>query len=214
MRRTLGFTLIEVLVALGLMALLGLMSWRGLDTLLRTRETTQSRIDSVAMAQVSLGQWRADLNAQLALPGAVGDNSLDWNGRVMRIVRRSSTPMVDGGDAGMQVVAWTLRDGFWRRWQSPDLRTHGALAQAWQMAALWGQNPSTELLQQEVMLMPLSAWQVFYFRDNAWTNPLSSAGAGDNLLKNPDAVQLLLQVNANDKLTVDWVRPAFNPNRP
>ena len=67
MRRHTGFTLIEVLVALGLMALLGLMSWRGLDTLLRTREVTQSRTDEVALVQVSLGQWRADLNAQMAL---------------------------------------------------------------------------------------------------------------------------------------------------
>jgi len=216
MRRAAGFTLIEVLVALGLMALLGLLSWRGLDTLLRTREVTQSRIDSVALVQVSLGQWRADLNAQMVLPSLLGDNSLDWNGKVVRILRRSSTPMADGGDAGMQVVAWTLREGFWRRWQSPDIRSRAALEQAWAMAALWGQNPSTELLQQEVKLMPLVAWQLFYFRDNAWSNPLSSAGAAtaDNLLKNPDAVELVLQRNAADKLTLDWVRPAFNPKQP
>ena len=216
MRRNLGFTLIEVLVALGLMALLGLMSWRGLDTLLRTREATQSRTDQVALVQTSLGQWRADLNAQMALPGMMGDNSLMWNGSVLRILRRSTNPMTDGGDAGMQVVAWTLREGFWRRWQSPQIRSRAELEEAWSMAALWGQNPSTELLQQEVKLMPLSGWQLFYFRDNAWTNPLSSSGVGtaDKLLKSPDAVQLLLQLNAKDKLTLDWVRPAFNPKRP
>ena len=212
MRRDLGFTLIEVLVALALMALLGLMGWRGLDTLLRTREVTQSSIDSVALAQVSLGQWRGDLNAQMALPGKLGDNSMDWNGSVMRILRRSSTPLADGGDAGMQVVAWTLRDGFWRRWQSADLQTPAALDQAWAAAALWGQNPSTDLRQQEVQLMPLTAWQLFYFRDHAWSNPLSSTGSGDNLLKNPQAVQLVLQLNAADKLTLEWVRAAFNPS--
>ena len=211
MRRALGFTLIEVLVALALMALLGLMGWRGLDTLIRTREATQSRIDTAALAQVSLGQWRADLNAQMVLPGKLGDNSMDWNGSVMRILRRSSTPLADGGDAGMQVVAWALRDGHWRRWQSPDLQTPAALEQAWAMASLWGQNPSTDMLQQEVQLMPLTSWQLFYFRNNAWTNPLSSVGTGDNLLKNPDAVQLVLQLNEADKLTLEWVRAAFNP---
>jgi general secretion pathway protein J len=216
MRRHLGFTLIEVLVALALMALLGLMGWRGLETLLRTREVTQSRIDSVAMVQVSLGQWRADLNAQMAIPGLLGDNSIDWNGSVMRILRRSSIPMADGSDAGMQVVAWTLREGHWRRWQSPAIRHRTAIEQAWTQAALWGQNPSTDLLQQEVTLMPITGWQLFYFRDNAWTNPLSSAVTlnTSQLLKSPDAVELVLQLNATDKLTLDWVRAAFNPNRP
>jgi general secretion pathway protein J len=215
MRRYQGFTLIEVLVALALMALLGLMGWRALDTLLRTQEVTQSRIDSVAMAQVSLGQWRADLNAEMAIPGLLGDNSLAWNGSVMRILRRSSTPLADGSDAGMQVVAWTLRQGYWRRWQSPALRHRADIEQAWELAQRWGQNPSSDLLQQEVQLMPLKEWQLFYFRDNAWTNPLSSAGTdtANNVLKAPDGIKLVLYINPGEKLTLDWVRAAFHPNR-
>jgi len=216
MRHGNGFSLIEVLVSLALMALMGLMGWRGLDILFRTREVTQLRIDSVALAQVSLGQWRADLNAQIALPGLLGANSLAWNGSVLRILRRISPPLPDGSDAGLQVVAWTLREGHWRRWQSPALRSRAAIEQAWVLTEQWGQTPSPDMLRQEVKLMPVKAWQLFYFRENAWTNPLSSAGT-DSLsksLKAPDGVRLILLLNTTDNLTIDWIRETFNPGSP
>lgn len=214
-----GFTLVEVLVALALMAVLAVLSWRGLDTMVRTREVTQSRIDQVAVAQISLTQWRADLDAMLVLPGVVNDNSLQWDGRVMRILRRSATPLPNGQDAGMKVVAWTVRDGHWLRWQSGDLLRRADIVQAWAQAAQWGQNPSSEALRQQAQLMPAGSWSVFYFRENAWSNPLSSAGsANQELLRTPDGVRIVLQLDAPGALdkgavTLDWVRPGFNPNR-
>jgi general secretion pathway protein J len=214
-----GFTLVEVLVALALMAVLAVLSWRGLDTMVRTREVTQSRIDQVAVAQISLTQWRADLDAMLVLPGVVNDNSMQWDGRVMRLLRRSATPLPNGQDAGMKVVAWTVRDGHWLRWQSADLTQRADINQAWQQASQWGQNPSSEALRQQAQLMPLGSWRVFYFRENAWSNPLSSAGGvNQDLLKTPDGVRIELQLDApgaldKGRLTIDWVRASFNPTR-
>ena len=158
------------------MAVLAVLSWRGLDTMMRTRDSTQARIDSVAAAQMGLSQWRADLLAMQTLPGVLGASSLSWDGRVMRLLRRSSTPLPQGQDAGLQVTAWTVRDGQWRRWQSADLRNRAQIDQAWSEAAQWGQNPSSQALQQEAKLMPAGSWQVIYLRDNAWANPLSSDG--------------------------------------
>ena len=224
-----GFTLVELLVGLALMAVLAVLSWRGLDTMMRTRDSTQARIDSVAAAQMGLSQWRADLLAMQTLPGVLGGSSLSWDGRVMRLLRRSSTPLPQGQDAGLQVTAWTVRDGQWRRWQSADLRNRAQIDQAWSEAAQWGQNPSSQALQQEAKLMPAGSWQVFYLRDNAWANPLSSDGQQTQaLLKTPDAIRMVLQLdtgnsntnkaNTNNSmdqgaLTLDWVRPDFNPNR-
>ncbi len=251
-----GFTLVEVLVALALMAVLALLSWRGLDSMLRTRDITGARIHTVALAQVSLLQWQADLNAVQALPLLMNDTALSWDGRVMRLLRRSGTPLVPedrlnqtqtpndaaqpavaSADAGMQVVAWTVRDGHWWRWQSPDLRLRGDVLKAWQQAAQWGQNPNDDLRRFEARLMPVQSWQVFYFRENAWVNPLSSAGnsaapatANHGLLENkagaanplatplPDAVQIQLTLDGkyapdSGKLTLDWVNPAYNPSR-
>ena len=222
-----GFTLVELLVGLALMAVLAVLSWRGLDTMMRTRDSTQARIDAVAAAQMGLSQWRADLLAMHGVPGVLGGNSLAWDGRVMRLLRRSGSPQSQGQDAGLQVTAWTVRDGQWRRWQSADLRNRAQIDQAWSEAAQWGQNPSSQALQQEAKLMPAGRWQVFYLRDNAWANPLSSDGQQTQaLLKTPDAIRMVLQLdtsntnnaNANNSmdqgtLTLDWVRPDFNPNR-
>ena len=42
-----GFTLVELLVALAVMALLSLMSWRGLDSMGRMQARTQARADDL-----------------------------------------------------------------------------------------------------------------------------------------------------------------------
>ena len=64
----LGFTLVEVLVALASMALLSVLSWQGIDTLLRTREITQSQVNDTALVQASLRQWHMDWDAIQPLP--------------------------------------------------------------------------------------------------------------------------------------------------
>jgi len=212
-----GFTLIELLIALSLMALLAVMSWRGIDGMVRTRDIAQLQTDRIARLQTVLAQWRADLDALQSVPG-LSDGVL-WDGRLLRIVRRNSALRADGGEVGLWVVGWTVRDGQWLRWQSPPLVTRQALAQAWQQAARWAQIPETEDRAQETTLLPIDNWQLSYFRGNAWTHPLSSTG---NVSTNndtsadvvPDAIRLLIDLPATTgvqgRLTLDWVRPSFH----
>ena len=166
-RRARGFTLVELLVALFAMALLAVMSWRGLDGMTRAQAATSVRADEVLTLQVGLAQWSADLDAVVQMPGAA---ALDWNGRVLRMTRRdTSSPM-----SGVLVAAWTLRSGQWLRWQSPPLTTRGQLDQAWLEADQWSQTPGDAQRQLEVVVTPLQEWKIFYFRSDAWTNPQSS----------------------------------------
>ena len=215
--RARGFTLVELLVALSMMALLALMSWRGLDGMVRTRVQTEARADEVLALQVGLSQWAADLDAIVQTPQL---NALDWNGSVLRLTRRSSAAATDG----VLVVAWTRRvvdgRGQWLRWQSPALTGRGTLADAWQQASIWAQNAGDEQKRFEVAVVPLDEWQIFYFRSDAWTNPLSSDAAGATTVSTgnnsniPDGVRLVLQLPAGQalagKLTRDWVRPTVS----
>jgi general secretion pathway protein J len=211
-----GFTLIELLVAIGVMALMAGLSWRGLDGMARTQSQLSQRADQVMALQSGLAQWTADLDALVQLPGT---SALDWDGRALRITRRSSAASGDG----ILIVAWTRRNvdgtGQWLRWQSAPVTTRGALQNAWSSAAQWAQNPSQALKQFEVPIAGLDEWKVFYFRADAWTNPLSSDGAppppgGDKAtgadLNLPDGVRLVLTLPASGAIggtiTRDWVR--------
>jgi general secretion pathway protein J len=224
-----GFTLVELLVALFAMALLAVMSWRGLDGMTRAQAFTEARADEVLTLQVGLSQWSADLDAVMQLPRTP---ALDWNGRVLRMTRRgTATP----GD-GMLVVAWTRRtvngQGTWLRWQSPQVATRGELEAQWQRADLWSQNPGDDEKRGEVAVTALEDWRIFYFRENAWTNPQSSdvsstattpPAAVPGLPNNPgtpvlpDGIRLVLTLPPGQAisgtLTRDWVRPTLAANK-
>ena len=233
MHKQKGFTLIELLIAITLMAVLAGLSWRGLDSLMRSRDITQVQVEKTAVLQTVLAQWQADLNAVQPVP-SIADAGVLWDGRTLRITRRATVWRADSADAGLWVVAWTLRGNQWLRWQSAPLQTRAALQQAWANAERWGQNPSADDAVFETSLIPLEAWQLTYFRGNAWTNPLSSAGNTDtsgNAANSPslgltsqtnttgqstlpDAIRLQIDLPANTgvrgRLTLDWVRPNFS----
>ena len=220
-----GFTLIELLIAITLMAVLAGLSWRGLDSLMRSRDITQAQVDKTTVLQTVLAQWQADLNAVQPVP-SITEAGVQWDGRTLRLTRRATAWRADGADAGLWVVAWTLRNNQWLRWQSAPLQTRAALQQAWANAERWGQNPGADDAAFETALIPVEAWQLTYFRGNAWTNPLSSAGATESSnsattiggtagqSELPDAIRLQMDLPASTgvrgRITLDWVRPNFS----
>jgi general secretion pathway protein J len=218
MRRSHGFTLVELLVSLFALALLAGLSWRGLDGMMRARDQTQLRADEILTLQIGLAQWGADLDAITALPPSP---SLEWNGRVLRLTRRSSLAPADGA----RVVAWTQRQGQWLRWESQPLQTRSELEAAWLDADLWSRNPSDAMRRQEVGIGPLEDWQIFYFRENAWSNPLSTSAGGTPATATaapataagglPDGLRLVLQLPSgraiSGRLQRDWMRPTLTP---
>lgn len=229
-KRSRGFTLVELLLAIAVMGLLAILSWRGLDGMVRAQEITRQRADELLVLQAALGQWGTDLDALQPLPDTT---ALDWDGQVLRITRRSSAVP----DEGALVVAWTRRGlqgtGQWVRWQSPPVRTIGEWQDAWQRAARWAQNPGDDERRAELVLLPLADWQIFYHRGGAWSNPLSSDGtpvAGStagNPAGNPagssgasavpDGVRLQITLAPGQalagRLTRDWVNPILTPGR-
>jgi general secretion pathway protein J len=161
--RSRGFTLVEVLVALLILALMAGMAWQGVDGIVRARTASQTRLDQTLRLNTVLGQWEKDLGA-IQETGAVP--ALNFDGATLRLTRRTET--------GVQVVAWNLRPDTggtdWLRWAGPVVTGSAALQDSWlQSQQLLGNEPG-----QLRTLSGLTGWQVYYFFGNAWSNAQSS----------------------------------------
>lgn len=228
---TAGFTLVELLVAVAVLALLAIVSWRGLDAMVRAHEQTSAHTDAVLTLQTVLDQWGADLDAVQTLEHT---QPIAWDGQALRLTRRSARPQ----DAGVIVVAWALRnvDGAdqWLRWQSAPVATRADWNEAWQRAARWARSPDAATRRGETLLLPLAGWHLYFYRDGGWANALSSsatqaaapaADAGtaptpaavEPAIPMPEGLRLEFTLpegaQPSGKITRDWVNPVVGGNK-
>lgn len=121
-----GFALLEVLVAMTILALVGLMAWRGMDAMIRGSEVIaqRSKVDNQYFGLVR--QFDRDCHEILSpkeidsVPIAYGKNNL-W------FVRRQQ---VDGREVVL-VVGYVMSDGVLRRVTSPPLRNRSEFSVLW-----------------------------------------------------------------------------------
>ena len=154
-----GFTLVEVLVALVIMAVVAAMGWQGVAGMTRAREIASAASERTLRLSALVGQWEQDLAATFDSPLVPG---LSFDGSALRIARRA--------EGGVQIVVWSLREGIWRRWTSPLVTRVGELQQVWQASQqLQGQEAGQLRLADGV-----SAWQIFFWRGQGGSNAHSS----------------------------------------
>ena len=147
-------------MALSVMAVIAGIAWQGLDAMARSRETAQSTAQATLRTGTALAQWEHDLWA--VLPTGVVP-TIRFEGAQLRLTRQAP-----GG--GAQVVVWSLREGAWWRWASPEVTRTGELQEIWlRSQQLVGQEPGTLKVLDGV-----SGLQLYFHRDNAWTNAQST----------------------------------------
>ena len=180
-----GFTLVEVMVALFVMSLLAVMAWQGVDGMVRARDASQQRLEATLRLNTALAQWQQDLASVQETPSVP---ALRFDGASLQLTRR--TP------AGLQLIVWSLRGGRWLRWTGPAVTGNRELQDSW----LRSQQLQGAETAQVVVLEGVSEWQVYFYRNNAWTNaqssgdvaapPAGASGPARQVL--PSGVRLLL----------------------
>jgi general secretion pathway protein J len=158
--RARGFTLVEVLVALLIMSIMAAMGWQGIDGMVRARDASQGAAEGTLRMTTVIAQWERDLGSLFESPAAP---AIAFDGATLRLVRESPD--------GAQVVAWSLREGVWRRWVSPAVLRAADLQQAWLRSQQLLGNEETQVQ----LLAGATDWQIYFFRGNAWSNAQSSA---------------------------------------
>lgn len=154
-----GFTLVEVLVALMIMAVLSTMAWQGIDGIVRARDLSQAQLDRSLRLNTVIAQWDQDLAALFDTPAVP---YLAFDGSHLRLVRRA--------EGGVQLVVWSLRGAQWLRWAGPVVTRVSELQESWLRSQQLLGDESGQLL----LLDGVTELRVEFFRNNGWSNPQSS----------------------------------------
>lgn len=154
-----GFTLIEVLVSLFILAVLAGAAWKGVDAISTARQVADDNLQGTLRLQSVMTQLDADM-AQVYDTQVV--KGFQFDGANLRLTRRAS--------GGVQVVVWSLRERQLLRWTSPETTRVGDLQDHWRRASqLQGREPGTL-----VALSGVDQWQVYCYRSGSLSNCQSS----------------------------------------
>jgi general secretion pathway protein J len=185
-----GLTLVELLVAIGVLAFIAVLGWRGLDSIARARAALNAELEQTRGLQLAFAQLQADCANAVDAITLDGRPPLAVSADRITIARRLQ---LDAQPGKLQLVTWRLRNGVLMREESPATRDLTQLDQYWQFAAAGGAGPV--VLWSGMRAMDLRVWTDNGRGWRSWTQVSSSVPSSSSPQAAPTPTSRGAQMN-------------------
>jgi general secretion pathway protein J len=153
--RQLGLTLVELLVAISVLAFVAILGWRGLDSIVRARIALTGEMEQTRGMQIAFAQLQSDC-AHLADVSILPNRPMlaAVQGRLM-LVR---TVFSDNQPSQLQIITYQLKNDVLTRRESSPTRDLRALDILWLATANDTDTAQAVTLQSDVTSMTMRLW--------------------------------------------------------
>jgi general secretion pathway protein J len=165
-----GFTLVELLVAISILAIVAVLGWRGLDGIIRARTTLTNQMETTRGMQLAFAQMQSDCEH------IAGRDVLDRRPYLLTGTDRFTMVrevFTENQPSRLQVVAYRIVNGKLVRRETPAVRDLTELDSLWQAAISDADTSGAVALQAGVTGMQVLTWE-----NRSWRDSTSAATAG------------------------------------
>jgi general secretion pathway protein J len=150
-----GFTLVELLVAITILAIVAVLGWRGLDGIVRARIALNEQLDQTRSMQLTFAQLQSDCAHRVDSRAVPGRQILFQDDTRLTLVR---TVLLENQPTQLEVVSYRLKDGVLTRRESRTTRDLDELDQLEMAATDDADNSQEVVMMSGVRAMNARVW--------------------------------------------------------